>query len=478
MMLPKSTREQFELDKFVTDQYPDVEGTFCISVKVPADLQYVYALQGLVAQMTKYWNYTGTGDDRKVPAALAQAAYDATDWEGCMDCDGVTDCIENNETTRQAVREAAASNSNFPPDYPLGENLPPERLSQDLSSAYNPTCNLAVLFAQVTGAVDLTNDFITDVLEKWEQFTNSVELIKNITSTIPLIGGIKTVAGIDGAFDMINYYQESFNEGYLAQYTVTPFGIRDQIRCALFCVCMDDCVITIDRIVEVMTDRLAVYFTPPTLSGFVDLVTALAGIDIETTFVVDLAFFAAWGFVKTANYLFGGQAGGVLDLVIRLQADEPDNDYLELCDCARDWIHQLASTDFTNPAYFPSPGWGSVTGTTFTQTNPSGVGDATGLYIEIEFAVATEIVGYQINQVSGSGIEGSGVVNRFISFLNASGGTIQADNLPIQDGTWNSTQEAAAPGCKKIVIQYIFANAALEFEWDKIEFYGKGSDPF
>lgn len=315
-------------------EYPTVEGLRCVPVLVPDDDKYVAALAGLYALMTNYYAWEGTYEERGIKRDLLLEAYAATEWENCMDCDDVQECIETHEGTQEAIREIVERNTQFPANFPYGEKLPLSRQTQDLSTASNPTCNLSILFGQCYGVVDLINDSIVDVLEKIEVTTNVVELAKEALGTIPVVAGAEKAIGIDGAIGMINYFQETVLEGYAAQYTVTPGGTRDEIACAIFCECREDCTITIERLRAVMDERLSVYISPPSLAGFVDLVETLAGINVDTTFVVDLAFYATIGLLVTGNYLFGGAAGNVLDLVIKLKADEPNNDWEILCPCS------------------------------------------------------------------------------------------------------------------------------------------------
>jgi len=308
---------------------------------IPDDDEYVRILAKQVASLTIRSNWEGEQDDRTDRAARCLEGYLATDWEGCVDCDEVQDCIENDEGVQDAIIDILNANTDFPVQYPPMQMLPSERLTQDLSSAYNPECDYDVLFGQCYGVVDLIDASIVDVNQKLETATNVGELAGGIISTIPVLAGLVKIIGIDGALSLLNYFQEVVSEGYDAQYTTTPGGTRDQIACALFCYCKVDCVITIERITQVMADRLAVYQAPPSLTGFIDLVETLAGINVDTTYVVDSAFYAAVGLMVTGNYLFGGVADNVIDLVIALASDEPSNDWILLCECAGDWAHEI-----------------------------------------------------------------------------------------------------------------------------------------
>lgn len=325
----------YRVEKQHANGYPVVEGTRCVSVHIPDDVSFLPVLASVVAQLSNTWSTVGTVEARRDWAAMWQRAYEATDWEGCMDCEGVEDCIETSEGVKEAIRRLVNEQLGFPPDFPYGENLPSSRKNQDLTSGYNPTCDKSVLFGQCYAVVDLINDSIVDVNQKLETAGNAIELAQNTVGTIPVLSGVVKVIGIDGALGLINYFQEIVSEGYDAQYTTTPGGTRDEIACAIFCECQADCIITIERVTQVLYDRLAVYQSPPSLEGFVNLVETLAGVNVDTTYVVDSAFYAAIGLMNTGNYIYGGKfTGNVLDMTLALAIDEPSNDWEILCPCS------------------------------------------------------------------------------------------------------------------------------------------------
>jgi len=351
---------KFSVARFQTSEAPEVEGLRCVRVMVPDDDSYVRILAAMVAEMTRRTNWEGEQTDRTTRANLCEIGYYNTDWGGCVNCDEVADCIENDEGVQDAITDIINANSGFPAEFPYGQNLPTSYTSSNLAEGTNPTCDLGILWAQCLAITMVTNDAIVDTLEKVEASANAVEFANAALSSIPLVATAKNLAGIDGALDMVNYYQEAVLEGYQAQYTVTPGGVQDQIACALFCACKADCEITIDRIIGVLQVRLAVYVAPPSLAGFVDFIETLAGVNQDTTFVVDLAFFVAWGAIKTANFFFGQVYNGILELIIALAVDEASPDWALLCDCPEQLcaFYDLTASDFD---FVPGDGFGSST---------------------------------------------------------------------------------------------------------------------
>lgn len=327
----------------------------CFVIEIPDALEYRAALMGQIEWLADWrcWRhdniaYTDPPAINREIAALFAQAISTSRFEECMDCDDITDCIETDEGTRGAIISIVQANTEFPADYPYGQDLPMSRRQQDLSTAYNPTCDLDILFAQCYGVVDLTNSEIKQTLQVIELQTNVVELAKAAVSTIPGVAAAEKASGLDGAADLINYYQEAIEEQYEAQWTETPItGTRDVIAFALFCRCKSDCIITIERINEVMNARLAIYTAPPSLAGFINLLEFLTGTAVDETFVVDSAFAVGWAMMATANILFGAVGNNVLDLVVKMKSDEPSNDWELMGECPENFEHpfEFLATD-------------------------------------------------------------------------------------------------------------------------------------
>jgi len=295
--------------------------------------------------------------------------------------DALAQALVNNPTLRAAIN----SMTPVPADSPYGQTLPTEELERDVAAGTNPMCNYDILWSQCLNIVMVTNATINDSLEKLEVSTNIAELVNNLIDAIPLLGTAKQLAGIEGVLDLLNYFQESIAEGYAAQYTTTPGGVQDQIACALFCACKDDCIINVTRVEEVMRARLEAHITVPEVSDFVDLLETIAGLEPDTTYVVDLAFWFGWVAVRVSNFLFGDVFNAGLDLIVALAADEPSNDWILLCDCPDSWEHTFPDTEVWAD-WTLIPFSGSVTtvvsGELVGGTNTTG--DAVFLQAEIE----------------------------------------------------------------------------------------------
>jgi len=301
---------------------------------VPDDPFFYGVVMGLLKQATFRYYWSGTAEDvTAVTERMLTMYYDYQDQVGCMICEMVAECLETDAATQAAIRSLIRGMTPNPATDPYGQNVPESELTRDVAAGTNPTCNLDILWSQCLNVVKVTNLAIVDVLEKFEVSTNIAELVNGLIDIVPVLGTAKQIIGASGALDLINYFQESLTEGYLAQYTETPGGVQDQIACALFCACQVDCQITIQRVEEVMRARLAAHIAVPEVTDFTDLITTIAGIEPDTTYVVDLAFWFGWVAVRTGNFLFGQTFNGGLDLIVGLAADEPDNGWELLCDC-------------------------------------------------------------------------------------------------------------------------------------------------
>jgi len=334
------------------EQFPIVEGTMCVEVRVPAHLAYVALLQGFVAQMTNYWAYQGDREQRIAVASQVEQAYVQTDWSSCMNCEELIACI-----TPLLEAQTAQITNNILNQSQYGTQTPGMPMSGaesggNIAGGTNPTCDLDILWAQCLQVVKFTNQSIVDVLEKVEVATNVNELI-GLVGEIPILGWVAEVLGSELATETINYFQEAVLEGYQAQYTNE---VENAISCELFCLCRGDCVLSVDRIWSVFQSRLA-SLIPETPGDILDLIEIMAGVDFDGTEVVDICFYFAWGAAKLGQFLFGDAiAQSTLTLMMGLAVDDASADWELLCtDCPALWCHTF---DFT----IDEQGWSNLPG--------------------------------------------------------------------------------------------------------------------
>lgn len=308
----------------------DPPGTRRMVICVPDTVEWVSLVTGCMVQMTFgwYWN-KDSGDYLAVTERARQMYFEFCDQNGLcdvIDCDEVAACIEENERARAAVRSVLGGNPANPPGY----EMTPGQKTTNLVAGSNPSCDPEILYGQCIQVLQWTNQAVVDVLEKIEVTSNTVELVDAL-SEFPLIGWIKEAIGGQITLDMMQYYQNALIEQYNAQYTQE---LEDEIACEIYCLCAPDCEIIIERIFEVYRARLETYITVPALSDLVDLIEFVAGVAQDSTFVVELAHFFAWGSAALGNFFFAKAFNALLSEV--LQDASGNGGYVD-CDCVDFW---------------------------------------------------------------------------------------------------------------------------------------------
>jgi len=369
--MEKPEREFFDMPKFIPEQYPVVEDFACVEIYIPNDPEYLFLLQGLVASATKYWNYSGKGDDRKVRSNLWQEAYNLTDWGQCMECEDVADCIENNEAVQAAIAAAIASSltiqealNNQWNSQLSGEEIPGWYKAKNAYGG-NPDCDLDLAWGNIrTGLVDRSFQRTIDVLELIEANTDNQEMLAQFLNAIPVIGAVfDVIPATDWLlwFDNVrNWMKEQFEAG-------DTLDLRDQIACDLFCIYQINCTLSHEQIHDYYFEK-ASSLIPSFENAFTslfELAKALAG--ASSSFGTDVVYAlmgAQYGFISYINDWFGVHVDGSMG---DLGFGEPSDDWIAACDdCPTYWeqvydftIDEQGWTDLAggNPNYVPANGW-------------------------------------------------------------------------------------------------------------------------
>jgi len=323
----------FRVAKWMADEYPVVEGTRCVQVRIPDHIAFMPVLAAMIAEVGNTWSSRGTVEQRREWARMWQEAYAATDWDSCMNCEELTECItplldaQTFEITQNILNQIQYGSQT------AGQPMSGSQAASNLAAGTNPTCNPDVLWSQCLQLVQYTNQAIVDVLEKVEAATNVVELA-GLIDAIPALGFVAQVLGSELATDMIDYFQEAVFEGYQAQYTTE---VQNDIACELFCLCRGDCLLSVDRVFGLFQSRLS-SLIPTNPGDFIDLLEIMAGIDFDGTEVVDICFYFAWGAAKLGQFLFGQSiADTTLQLVTQLAVNDANDDWILLCPACECW---------------------------------------------------------------------------------------------------------------------------------------------
>lgn len=312
----RASNKAYAIDLNQIAELPDE----CVSICLTYKQKYALLVQcKYLYWKTRYDNNDGSFDIAAFAAGIETALMSECD---CIDCDYMRDCLQPlfDAITQQLNRIEYGYNEK------PGNQLPPDKLQGNMAGSSNPTCDYDILWAQCIQLIEMTNDFITDVLERIESATNAIDAAE-------VIGGLPFIDEFGG--DSIQAYVQILNEGiaesYASQYTVT---LRDEMACALFCMCKGDCTISIERINRVFVNYLKDEFgdAPSLFANISALMSYLIDGSIESDIVVYAMYMLWWGVVGVGGTLAGlEQSNYTLAVILQLAADDPSPDWEVLC---------------------------------------------------------------------------------------------------------------------------------------------------
>lgn len=241
----------------------------------------------------------------------------------CMDiCALIIDCIETNDDVRQAIINALNNGVPVSPDAVVNETIAGSNLLEGV------TCDNDSLFGAVTGLVDLINNIATDLIEQIAASANVTGRIGDMIESIPVVG----VLPFDDALQMVETFLDDLSQNYDASYTV---ALRDDYRCALFCIAQEGCTITFQEIFDYFVGELGQSVTTLDVQDFLEFFTqgTFSGVEIVHAF---------HAFVS-GLMLFGSSITGIdeqrMFKIFQTMFNDPDSDWSTLCDCG--WIHEF-----------------------------------------------------------------------------------------------------------------------------------------
>ena len=229
------------------------------------NIEQWYALGGTGTQIMKLLSACEAGAELLYPDSKYDITYPLRRAIYCMPtfCEAVQSCIEGNPNITNIIINLGGGK---------GEEgkegvLPPV---PEINPVTGETCDLDALFAYSTQVVDWVNDTITDIFERIEAATNSLELLNETLEMIPGLGWLAA------PLDVANVLQEQLAENYAAEFTS---ALRDELRCGLFCRLKQTCIVdwrTLyeyfgevagQQILEIDVEDIGEYFTTGVFSG-------------------------------------------------------------------------------------------------------------------------------------------------------------------------------------------------------------------
>lgn len=348
----RASNKAYTIDWNQIQELPDDCVSICLSYKE----KYALLVQcKYLSWNTRYENLPPGTDIAAFSSAIETALMSECE---CIDCEYLTNCLQplfDQITDALAVMQRQLNRIEYGYEDRPGNQLPPDKLNGNMAGGSNPTCDLDILWAQCIQLIGMTNEFITDVLERIESSTNTIDAAE-VIGNLPFIDEF----GGDAVQSYVQLLNEGIAESYAAQYTVT---LRDEMACALFCLCKDDCTISIERINRIFVDYLKDEFgdAPSLFANIGALMSYLLDGSIESDIVVYAMYMLWWGVVGVGGSLAGlEQSNYTLAVILQLAADDPSDDWQVLCtDCPEPWQY---NTDFADEG---ANGWviGAATGT-------------------------------------------------------------------------------------------------------------------
>lgn len=258
-------------------------------------------------------------------------------------CEQIILCIETDEDVRAALREFVIN------DQAIRDAI------QEISAMGLPitdgmasetvvgTDDYDALFGAITYLVDTMNGANEDLYEAIEASSNNRETGQILFEAIPVFETLP----FDEISEYIDTLVSSVAENYAAEYTTTPeTGMRDRIRCGLFCLARDNGN-------SLSWDDIAEYFWRQVsfergsfvnvIEDFVNFFTTGSWSGDEIVYIS----FANIASVLSGAQVFSGMTFPGLKTLMELGLNDPDPDWEILCtECPpeNEWIENDFST--------------------------------------------------------------------------------------------------------------------------------------
>lgn len=230
-------------------------------------------------------------------------------------CQTIIDCVNNNQDLREAIQALSVGQ--------IDEGIYPDSLALTLFDD-SGACNLDVLWGYCSALVDYIDAQNVDFLQ---QMAESLNVGNGLVDLLSLIPGFQLLP-----FDEIQGFIEDFGDYNLEAYQASmTTGVRDQIKCDIFCIAQDnDCSLDFSDVFEYFVGKI----------GGVDVPTAVA------IFSEWIYFFVVGSYpsdrivyIWSSFQLFlTGSGNKFLGLdtyapyVAKTLSGDPDNDWELLCD--------------------------------------------------------------------------------------------------------------------------------------------------
>lgn len=332
---------------------------------IPDTQEYRAAFRGAVYELTKPWNWQAI-DETEYPRQHEAARYWTEIYHEylnmpCNICELMAGCIEAILNTPydelspglQALHDALSGwlekNGNNLSGTPSISSL----YNDDMNIIALPGCDLDNLFAAITGLVDFLHRAIWDLAELIEASTSNMEIIKEVISAIPVVG----LLPIDELFALADQLLSNIGDNYLGAYTA---AIRDEYRCALFCMAKTDCELTFKEMFDYFANRANATIRDVQFSDYVEMLLQGPASGEELVHVAHALFAGVLAFGSS----WMGIQFDYLTRVVQALYNDTDPDWSILCPCVAEY----------DVSYIWEPndakGWTVVAGVWISGVNP------------------------------------------------------------------------------------------------------------
>jgi len=216
-----------KIQYFKESQYPEVEGTRCVEIRIPDHDAFMPMLGGLIALATKTFNYVR--EDREHAQIIAdqwRKAYDLTDWEGCMNCDELNACLSPLYEAIAALQLGCET---------LQEDVGAIKEAQEANAAAEPNPIAATgdgkICGGATGVVKQMHAINVAAYDASEAgfVDNFFEGAYKLFSAIPFINELPA----DELFELVNWYFDNQKTVYMADYADVEQPMVDLLYCTV-----------------------------------------------------------------------------------------------------------------------------------------------------------------------------------------------------------------------------------------------------
>lgn len=245
-------------------------------------------------------------------------------------CELIIDCIENDADV-QAVLRAFVVNDEAIQDgmERIAERGIPITITEAETLIVN-TVDYAALFGAITYLVDTMHNANLDLYQAFEAASNKRDLGEIVFEAIPVLETLP----LDEVSEYISELETAIAENYEGQWTTVPItGLRDRIRCGLFCLALAN-----DN--SLSWELIANYFWGEvgfTFGDYVDTMQDFVTFFITGTWTGNEIVFISFANIASAlstAQKFGGMTFPGLTTIMQLGLNDPDEDYEILCtDC-------------------------------------------------------------------------------------------------------------------------------------------------